>query len=295
VEISLPEEDFLESLRIMLFAAVSFVSVQTVVGHGCVTDPPNRAGCNYNVAGTQCGQNLDGTHTRDACAWLTPMVEIDGLPTLVDPLLLTTAKSIADPDDTLNPSKTPWRNPGSVPVKSPCGNNFWDQSLDAMDLPPNPNQTIWVAGSNVKVASAMYVNHGGGWSYRLCPKGLDATESCFQSQPLKFVGSNATARFIDGREVAIPMRRTHDDIWSRNPVPAAVTGHDLSKGVEFAIPQGMEGADVMSWDFSIVEEVAVPSDLAAGEYLLSWRWDCEKSDQVWFTCSDIIVANTLQV
>lgn len=275
-----------------MFAVATLVTFRAVSGHGCITDPPNRAGCNYEVAGTQCGQHIGGTQTRDACAWLTPMVQIEGLPTLVDPLLLTTEESIANPDDTLNPGQSPWRNPGSVPVKSPCGNNFWDQSLDALDLPPNPNHTTWVAGSNVRVANAMYVNHGGGWSYRLCPKSEAATESCFQSNQLKFVGSDAKARFTDGREVSIPMRRTDDGIWSRNPIPAAKAGHDTSSGLEFAIPQGMEHAEVMSWDFSIVEEVALPSELIPGPYLLSWRWDCEKSDQVWFTCSDITITNS---
>jgi len=110
--------------------------------------------------------------------------------------------------------------------------------------------------------------------------------------PLTFVGSQATARFVDGREVPIPMRRTPDGFWSRNPVPAAKSGHDASSGVEFPLPAGMESAEIMSWDFSVVEEVAVPSNLVPGEYLMSWRWDCEKSDQVWFTCADITIADS---
>lgn len=40
--------------------------VPLVAGHGRITDPPNRAGGNYKVAGTICGQNMDGTMTRDA-------------------------------------------------------------------------------------------------------------------------------------------------------------------------------------------------------------------------------------
>jgi len=273
----------------------SVLRIATVAGHGLITDPPNRAGGNYEVAGTVCGHHLDGTQTRDACAWLTPMVEIDGLPTLVDPLLLTTEASIANPTDALNPGKNPWRNPGSVPVLSPCGNNFWNTSLDGLDLPPNPKHTTWVAGTNVKVASALYVNHGGGWSYRLCPKTQAATEFCFQSSPLKFVGNDASARFTSGQEVTIPMRRTTDNVWSRNPIPAAKKGHDASGGLEFAMPNGMDGAHPMSWDFSIVEEVALPSHLVPGEYMLSWRWDCEKSSQVWFTCADITVKGAFVV
>lgn len=263
--------------------------VHTVAGHGQVTLPPNRAGGTLDVAGIRCPQKEDGTQTPDGCAWLTPMIQITGSPTLVDPLLLTTEESIADPDAASGSGWNPWRNPGSVPVKSPCGNNFWNTELDGLDLAPNPKHTAWVAGSNVKVANALYVNHGGGWSYRLCPKSSKAEESCFQSSPLKFSGGDAVARFTDGREVTVPMRRTPDGIWSRNPIPAAKEGHDTSKGLEFEMPSGMEGAQAMSWDFSIVEELSLPADLVPGEYLLSWRWDCEKSSQVWFTCADITV------
>jgi len=263
--------------------------IPSVASHGLLTYPPNRAGGNYEIAGTTCGQEIGGTQTRDACAWLTGMVEIEGLPTLVDPLLLTTEQSIADPVDTFNPAKNPWRNPGSVPVVSPCGNNLYHSELDGFDLPPNPIHTTWVAGTKVTVASSVYVNHGGGWSYRLCPKSQDLTEACFQSHALKYAESDAIARFTDGREVSIPMRRTPDGLWSRNPIPPAKLGHDTSKGVEFPMPSGMGVVDPMSWEFSVVEEVVLPSDLVPGEYLLSWRWDCEKSSQVWFTCADITV------
>jgi len=78
-------------------------------------------------------------------------------------------------------------------------------------------------------------------------------------------------------------------VWSRNPIPAAKEGHDETS-VEFARPEGLEHAAVMSWNFSVIEKVAVPQDLVPGEYLLSWRWDCEKSSQVWFSCADITVS-----
>lgn len=31
----------------------------------------------------------------------------------------------------------------------------------------------------------------------------------------------------------------------------------------------------------------VPNDLPSGDYLLSWRWDCEQSAQVWQNCADV--------
>ena len=39
----------------------------------------------------------------------------------------------------------------------------------------------------------------------------------------------------------------------------------------------------------MVDEVAIPRDLAPGRYVLQFRWDCEETDQVWTSCSDIAV------
>lgn len=45
----------------------------------------------------------------------------------------------------------------------------------------------------------------------------------------------------------------------------------------------------VSFDFGIVDKVRVPKDLKPGEYVLSWRWDCEMTKQIWNSCSDITV------
>ena len=39
----------------------------------------------------------------------------------------------------------------------------------------------------------------------------------------------------------------------------------------------------------IVDKLKVPPNLAPGEYVLGWRWDCEESTQVWASCSDISI------
>ena len=36
--------------------------------------------------------------------------------------------------------------------------------------------------------------------------------------------------------------------------------------------------------------VTVPDGLAAGEYSISWRWDCEQTPQVWNSCADVTIA-----
>merc|ERR1711963_1135441 len=45
------------------------------------------------------------------------------------------------------------------------------------------------------------------------------------------------------------------------------------------------------FDFQIVDKVAVPSDIAPGDYLLSWRWDCEQTPQIWANCADVTITS----
>ena len=39
--------------------------------------------------------------------------------------------------------------------------------------------------------------------------------------------------------------------------------------------------------FTIMDQVEVPKDLDTGDYVLSFRWDCEQTPQVWNTCADV--------
>merc|ERR1711971_847393 len=39
-------------------------------------------------------------------------------------------------------------------------------------------------------------------------------------------------------------------------------------------------------DYEIIDKVKVP-DLQPGRYVLSFRWDCEQTPQIWSQCSDI--------
>jgi len=50
-------------------------------------------------------------------------------------------------------------------------------------------------------------------------------------------------------------------------------------------PVGSTGIEGLP--YSIVDKVVVPTDIEAGEYLLSWRWDSEQSPQIWQNCADI--------
>jgi hypothetical protein len=61
-------------------------------------------------------------------------------------------------------------------------------------------------------------------------------------------------------------------------------------GLQFPAPwaEGYGYYDEEVQSFDIIDTVAVPD--SPGEYILSWRWDCEQSPQIWSNCADIIIA-----
>lgn len=42
--------------------------------------------------------------------------------------------------------------------------------------------------------------------------------------------------------------------------------------------------------FTMTEKIQIPKDIEAGEYSLSWRWDCEQTPQVWNSCADVTIS-----
>jgi hypothetical protein len=86
------------------------------------------------------------------------------------------------------------------------------------------------AGSDMWVGWAINANHGGGYSYRLCPSSKTATEDCFQQNILVASDSNRDKAWIqqgdnEGSRKQIPMMRTTKGTfpagaeWTRNPIP----------------------------------------------------------------------------
>jgi len=72
------------------------------------------------------------------------------------------------------------------------------------------------------------------------------------------------------------------------PLPG-ISGY-ASVGINFAELSTPSLGYTDGFDFSIIDKVLVPKDLEPGEYLLSWRWDCEQSHQIWQNCADITIA-----
>ena len=42
--------------------------------------------------------------------------------------------------------------------------------------------------------------------------------------------------------------------------------------------------------FTVMDEVEVPAELAPGDYVLSFRWDCEQTPQIWTACANVNIA-----
>lgn len=119
------------------------------------------------------------------------------------------------------------------------------------------------------VGWALIANHGGGYQYRLCPKGEEQTEACFQKMPLEFVGDEQYIQYCDistdlalslmplrnvtpaelpvqkafptacdrANRTAIPAMRVNTgtipqgSTWTRNPIPAC--GNPLGGAFNF--------------------------------------------------------------
>jgi len=178
-------------------------------------------------------------------------------------------------------------------------------------------ETTWKRGSIVDVAWGMWANHGGGYSYRLCRVGAEGhaglTEECFQQNVLDFVGDTQWAQWggNESTRVEFTANRTRlgtwpaGSHWTKNPVPACKdpTGGELAPGCpdcsraggyQFSPPApGIYGYGQCLlhpsylMPFSIVDQLQVPLNITAGDYVLSFRYDAEQTPQVWNQCANI--------
>ena len=85
-----------------------------------------------------------------------------------------------------------------------------------------------------------------------------------------------------------------DEKWIKTNLPQANTGtwpqgsmwrsvSNLRWAVDAkTMPEALRAKRV-----SVKDYVKIPRKLPKGDYVLSWRWDTERSNQVWATCSNI--------
>lgn len=238
-----------------------------------ISPVPRQTGVSsFQVAGTSCNSC--------SCCWYTNSVAIKGNPTNCDAKFSTTGQTTPCAGSWSNTK--PWRAPGTAPIISPCGASG---STNGESLAPATRE-IWQRGTTVEVAHAITANHGGGYAFRLCPAGDKPSEACFQANHLAFADNMTTVRKINGQTISIPslsfITPAGSD-WKRNPIPK-----DVSKD---GFPAPFAGGSGSKWAFSLVDRVVLPSNLEAGNYLISWRWDCEATPQVWTNCGDVTIVD----
>ena len=200
---------------------------------------------------------------------------------------------------------------GGVPVGDECPGGGTSQGADSRQVDwDDVVTTEWRRGEVAEVGWGMLANHGGGYSYRLCKLGEGlVTEECFQQTPLNFASDHSWVQYgwDPATRVELVASRTREGTfppgsqWTMNPIPVcnstAMGWFDPTcpEGFEFE-PQGPglygtgEHADTPGYpDFlwTLMDEVEVPVDLEAGDYVLSFRWDCEATPQIWNACSNV--------
>lgn len=203
--------------------------------------PSTTDGCDCaNPAGGCAAAARAGTGTGQSCLWFsqgcsincaqcsgqnghssTSLCNSTVAPTNNNPLTRTMNRDavVGSANDTYQ--FNPWRSPGAAPVADACGmagGNLpsqgrggeakfaavpWAKQGDrgSVVLKQGPPTATWKAGASVEVEWGIRYNHGGGYSYRLCPASEPLTEACFRKMPLNFTGP-PKLRHNDGTETA---------------------------------------------------------------------------------------------
>jgi len=195
----------------------------------------------------------------------------------------------------------PWRSPGAAPVGDACGfaggtpwgpnvaeegvymnTTYAHHGTRGSTLPALPGVPAvqWKRGGNATVVWNVRNNHGGGYSYRLCPASSALTEDCFQKHPLEFVQGGQAILFADGRRVPIAGVFIREgttppgSMWARLPIPANGLGPRCLPGPDDtnSTPNGC-----MPWEgrndghYGHVDGPCVPCPETAGS-------DCSRCD-----------------
>merc|ERR1712048_1439447 len=94
----------------------------------------------------------------------------------------------------------------------------------------NETEVQWMIGGQAEVTIQIENNHGGGYSFRLCPAEEALTWECFQRHPLEFVKDQQGIIHKDGTVLPITgtfvTEGTHPkgSMWSRLAIPSTVLG-----------------------------------------------------------------------
>lgn len=220
-----------------------------------------------------------------------------------------------------NPTGCPVGNPGAYPS---CGAGGYGHGPDMRTLQGNVNPETWPAGSVQEVAWGIVANHGGGYQYRIAAvpasgNFMDISEEDFQKTPLPFHGDTQWAQRVnDSLKVEFPAVRSNKgttpagSMWTRNPVPGCINnynqpyangGDGQCKEPQFPPaaswlfgfnPDGGNGKGnkyAVVPEHAIIDKIDVPAHLPPGDYVVSFRYDCEQTSQVWQQCGSVRISS----
>jgi len=187
-------------------------------------------------------------------------------------------------------------------------------------LPVLDSGAVWKAGSTVEAIWNVRANHGGGYIYRLCPLASELTEACFRDTPMAFAGHSS---LMMANGTMLPLASTFVESWAHGtaatwqmlPIPMshdyckagaaaapACAANNNAPGLPFpsqcgdACPEGgcpglSQGNCSGEWlsNITMYDQLKVPEGLLPGAWVLSFRWDCESSAQVWQQCADVTI------
>jgi len=148
-----------------------------------------------------------------------------------------------------------------------------------------PRVTTWTRGRTAEVYWSSNAYYRGGYAYRLCrvPDGQywKVTEECFQQGHLNFAGYSYTTSYIYWK----PYWNYFVGGWIPVELITTKTGTtpEGSEWAKITLPKEASISDM--WAFQ--DRVEVPESLEPGDYVLSFRWDCLESPQIWSSCANI--------
>lgn len=234
-------------------------SVDYLVGVNVPAHWPSDRDCT-NITGAECNNGQacfwysQGCFIGcSACDHLSGRQQVDlcgsGKQRTIDPKYRTVNRASVpgSPEDIYK--HNPWSAPGQAPVADACGlaggtpweaevgeagvytkTKFAHHGMSGTLLKPLETGVKWKIGGQGEVTWQVENNHGGGYSWRLCPADEPLTEECFQRHQLDFVqdqqgivSRDGAVKLINGTFVT---EGTYPagSMWSWLPVPSTVLG-----------------------------------------------------------------------
>lgn len=229
--------------------------------------------------------HLSGRRQVDLCGL--------GKATINDPKFRTVNRQAAAGSEQDIYKHNPWRAPGTAPVADPCGlaggtpwpqdvgeagvyttTKFAHHGMHGTQLKPLDNGVTWTIGGEAEVTWQLENDHGGGYSWRLCPADEPLTESCFQRHQLDFVQDKQGIVFENG--TVLPIEGTFlaegtfpaGSMWSLLPVPETWLGPRCLPG-----PNDTEATPhaCQEWEHGLVDGPCEPCPGTPGS-------DCSRCD-----------------